>query len=766
MPAHAVRYFWRMDAGPRPLMLGMGWFPSTLGGLDRYYRALFEHLPGARAVVIGPAEGAPAGVCAVSSAGAPLPVRLWAYGRAVRALRGQTDLLDAHFALYAAGPLLLHRRRGPTVFHFHGPWAQESVAAERTSGAGRLLRRLLERRVLRAADAHVVLSAAFRRVLVEDYGIAPWEIHVWPPGVALDRFSPGDRSAARVELGLAEGAFAAVCVRRLVPRMGIEALLDAWAGILPALPAGSALLIVGEGPLAPRLAELASADALAGSVRLLGRVSDEQLARAYRAADVAVVPTLAIEGFGLVVLEAAACGTPSVVTDVGGLREAAAPLDRSLVVPAADTPALAARLRAASAGELPSRAATREHAERHSWETLAERHRALYARLSRGAREERLRVVYLDHVARLSGGEIALLRLLPFLAGVQPHVILGEDGPLAARLQQEGISVEVLPFAESARELRRDAVRPGAASPAALLHTAGYTARLARRLRRLQPDLVHTNSLKSGVYGGLAAKAARVPLVWHLRDRIARDYLPGPAVAGMRAMIGALADGVIANSEATLATLPERVRARGIVIADSVDATPLPREARPGPVVFGMLGRIAPWKGQDLFLRAFAGAFPDGPELAVIVGEPMFGEQDFEGALRALADELGIAGRVEFRGFREDVWAQLASFDVLVHASVIPEPFGQVVIEGMAAGTAVIAPDEGGPAEVIANGQTGLLFKARDETSLATAMCALAEDPGARERLGAAALQTAAEYHPRRLGPRFEELYASVLARR
>ena len=755
-----------MDAGPRPLMLGMGWFPSTLGGLDRYYRALFEHLPGARAVVIGPAEDAPAEVAAVASAGAPLPLRLWAYGRAARALRQQTDLIDAHFALYAAGPLLLHRRRGPAVFHFHGPWAQESLAAQPTSGPGNLLRRLLERRVLRSVDAHVVLSTAFRRVLVEDYGVAPWEVHVWPPGVALDRFSPGERASERAALALAEDAFVAVCVRRLVPRMGIEVLLDAWAEILPGLPAGSALLIVGDGPLASRLSELATAERLGGSVRLLGRVSDEQLAGAYRAADVAVVPSLAVEGFGLVVLEAAACGTPSVVTDVGGLREAAAPLDRSLVVAPADPGALAERLRGASAGELPSRVAVREHAERHSWETLAARHRELYARLARGGRDPRLRVVYLDHVARLSGGEIALLRLLPFLAGVQPHVILGEDGPLAARLQQEGISVEVLPFAESARELRRDAVRPGAASPAALLHTAGYTARLARRLRALAPDLVHTNSLKSGVYGGLAAKAARVPLVWHLRDRVARDYLPAPAVAGVRALVGALADGVIANSEATLATLPERVRARGAVIPDSVDAVPLPREERSGPTVFGMLGRIAPWKGQDLFLRAFAGAFPDGPELAVIVGEPMFGEQDFEGALRKLAEELGIAARVEFRGFREDVWAQLASFDVLVHASVIPEPFGQVVIEGMAAGAAVIASAEGGPAEVVADGRTGLLFTPRDEVSLAASMRALAGDAQARARLGAAARETAAEYHPRRLGPRFEELYASVLARR
>ena len=85
------------------------------------------------AAAFSPILPIPAGVCAVSSAGAPLPVRLWAYGRAARALRRETDLLDAHFALYAAGPLLLHRRRGPTVFHFHGPWAQESLAAERTS---------------------------------------------------------------------------------------------------------------------------------------------------------------------------------------------------------------------------------------------------------------------------------------------------------------------------------------------------------------------------------------------------------------------------------------------------------------------------------------------------------------------------------------------------------------------------------------------------------------------------------------------------------
>jgi len=66
----------------------------------------------------------------------------------------------------------------------------------------------------------------------------------------------------------------------------------------------------------------------------------------------------------------------------------------------------------------------------------------------------------------------------------------------------------------------------------------------------------------------------------------------------------------------------------------------------------------------------------------VLVGTPMFGEEAYELELHALVGQLGIEGRVDFRGFREDIWRELASFDVLVHASVIPEPFGQVVLGG------------------------------------------------------------------------------------
>ena len=786
-------------AGPHPrvLMLGMGWFPATLGGLNRYYRSLLEQLPEARGVVIGPAEDAPGSVTVLDDPQVALARRIWDFWRHARRAAAGAQILDAHFALYAAAPLLLAgRSRGrPVVFHFHGPWAQENIAAGDGSRIRYLLRAALERRTLRSADAHVVLSSAFRRVLVERYRVRPWDVHVWSAGVALDVFTPGaagDRSRARERLEIEAEAFVAVCVRRLVPRMGLDVLLDAWERIADELPDGSLLLLVGDGPLRKALSERVTAvdSRLSGRVRVLGRLSEEDLVEAYRAADVAIVPSVSLEGFGLVVPEAAACGTPSIVSEVGGLPEVVLPLDLSLVVPPGDVAALGERIVAAAGGALPTRTATRSFAERFSWPLLAERHRALHRRLLNGERDKRPRVVYLDHIARLSGGEIALMRLLTHLQSVNPHVILGEDGPLATRLQQAGVSVEVLPIAPSARDLRRNSVRLGlsAGAPLSALHTLTYIARLALRLRALRAEVVHTNSLKAGVYGSLAAKAAGVPVVWHVRDRIAEDYIPRSAVRLVRTLIRHLADGVIANSTATLQTLPADVRGDGDggrnggrgsgglswVIPASVQApdgtrTPADRRALSGgadPATFGMLGRIAPWKGQDLFLRAFAAAFPAGAEEAIVVGAAMFGEEGYERELHALAQSLGIAERVEFRGFREDVWPELGRMDVLVHASVIPEPFGTVVLEGMAAGLAVIAADEGGPASVIADGQTGRLFRSRDADALTTAMLALRDDPGERERLGAAAQGAVAEYHPDAVARRLERVYERVLQER
>ena len=137
------------------------------------------------------------------------------------------------------------------------------------------------------------------------------------------------------------------------------------------------------------------------------------------------------------------------------------------------------------------------------------------------------------------------------------------------------------------------------------------------------------------------------------------------------------------------------------------------------PFTVAVVGRIAPWKRQDLFLRAFAKAFADGDEVALVVGSALFGEDAFEAEMRALASDLGIAQRVTFTGFRDDVADLLSEVDVLVHTSTIPEPFGQVVVQGMAAGLRVIASAEGGPASFVTHGVDGILCEPKDVQSYA-----------------------------------------------
>ncbi len=752
-------------------MLGKGWFPALLGGLDRYFRDLLERQPAARGIVIGPAPGAPDRVVAVSRHDAPLPSRMLAFAAAAWRAAPEAEVVDAHFALYAIAPLLLRRVRSlPLVVHFQGPWADENVAQGDRSAVRRPLRRALERTVYRRATRIVVLSSAFRRVLVERYGVSPWNVRVEPPGVDLERFSPGDRNLARAGLELGASAFVAVCVRRLVPRMGLDVLVDAWARALPELPPDARLLVAGDGSMRGDLDQLIAAGGLGDSVRLLGRISDEALVDLYRAADLGVVPTRAFEGFGLVVIEAAACGTPTVVTRVGGLPEAVAGLDPSLAVASGDVPVLAARIAAAARpGGLPSRSATRRFAEGHSWEHVVARTQAVYAEaVAPEALESRLRVVYLDHVAQLSGGELALLRLLPALTGVEPHVILAEDGPLVDELVLAGISAEVMPMGERGRGLRKGNVVPRAVPAGAVLETVGYVLRLARRLRRLRPDLVHTNSLKSGVYGSIAARIAGVPVVWHVRDRIAPDYLPPATVALLRVMIGRLTSAVIANSKSTLSTLGPNSRARVIYspVLETRPATGSGGQIEERSLTVGMVGRLASWKGQDLFLRAFADAFTDRDARCVLVGAALFGEEDFEQRLREMVDELGLGARVEFRGFRSDVRSELARMDMLVHASLIPEPLGQVVLEGMEAGVPVIAPDAGGPAEIIRHDSNGVLYPLGDQSALARALRRLEGDPHLRTRLIAGGAATVADFRPVVVGARVEQLYRDVLGDR
>jgi glycosyltransferase involved in cell wall biosynthesis len=367
----------------------MGWLPEQPGnGLDRMYHNLVQTLPAAgvnvRGLVTGSADvphTSDGVVEAFASDTASLVSRLAAVRRRTRATLAEQDidLVAAHFALYAA-PLLDLLNDRPLVIHFHGPWALES-RAEGDSGLQAQLKKTLERFVYRRAHRCIVLSEAFRDILIQEYDVPPNHIHIVPGGVDVDRFDTGaSRRAARQRLGWPVDRPVILSVRRLAHRMGLEALIDAVAKVRTQHP-DLLLLIAGTGPLHDTLARQIDEAGLSEHVRLLGFVPDDDLPFAYRAADVSIVPTATLEGFGLITIESLAAGTPVLVTPVGGLPEAVAPLSPALVLDDTGPEALAHGMTEALTHpeHLPSAADCQAYARQHfSWSTIARQTRAVY----------------------------------------------------------------------------------------------------------------------------------------------------------------------------------------------------------------------------------------------------------------------------------------------------------------------------------------------------------------------------------------------------
>lgn len=350
-----------------------------------------------------------------------------------------------------------------------------------------------------------------------------------------------------------------------------------------------------------------------------------------------------------------------------------------------------------------------------------------------------VRVVVLDHTAQLGGAELALLRTCRALdpARVEVTVVLFADGPLADRLREAGVAVRVLPLdPRIARTDRAAAGRSALGAARSAAATLPFVARLATLLRDLQPDVVHTTSLKADVIGLPAARLARRPLVWHVHDRIAEDYLPAPVARALRVLARRGPRHVVVNSRATAGTLLPLPRGWTLaypgLAPEQVAADPAARPAPAAPVV-GLVGRISPTKGQREFVAAAALLAERFPAARFrLVGAALFEEQAYEDELRAQIAALGLADRVELTGWVGDPVAEIDRLSVLVHASPVPEPFGQVVVEGMARGVPVVATAGGGVDEiaVAADGTPRcLLVPPRDVPALAEAVARVLDRP-------------------------------------
>ncbi|MBW6486198.1 MAG: glycosyltransferase family 4 protein [Syntrophobacterales bacterium] len=183
------------------------------------------------------------------------------------------------------------------------------------------LRRWIEKRVLSKSARIIVLSSYTAEKLVRNYAAPRKKIAIVPGGIDLVRFAPPrDKNAAQELLGLPPGKFVMLTVRNLVSRMGLENLLLAMVEVLKKCP-DSLLVIGGTGPLEERLKTLAQDLKINDHLLFKGFIPEDELPDYYRAADIFVLPTVDLEGFGLVTLEALASGTPVLGTPVGGTNE-------------------------------------------------------------------------------------------------------------------------------------------------------------------------------------------------------------------------------------------------------------------------------------------------------------------------------------------------------------------------------------------------------------------------------------------------------------
>ena len=314
-----------------------------------------------------------------------LPAQLCAFTAAV--LReeaqhepGYYDVVHSHYWLSGqVGWLASDRWRVPLIHTAHTLAKVKNEALADGDHPEPRARVIGEQQVVDEADRLIANTAEEARQLVRHYGADPARTLVVPPGVDLDRFAPGDRAAARRMVGAAQDDVVLLFVGRIQPLKAPDVLLHAAAEMLTADPALRARLKVhvvgapsGSGLEAPRQLEQLAADlGIAESVRFFPPQPPARLAEHYRAADVAVVPSHN-ESFGLVALEAQACGTPVVAAAVGGLRTAVRDGVSGVLVEGHDPAGYAAAVRTVLTRRELLGAGARRHASQFSWERTAD----------------------------------------------------------------------------------------------------------------------------------------------------------------------------------------------------------------------------------------------------------------------------------------------------------------------------------------------------------------------------------------------------------
>jgi len=359
----------------------------------------------------------------------------------------------------------------------------------------------------------------------------------------------------------------------------------------------------------------------------------------------------------------------------------------------------------------------------------------------------RLRVLFLTSSSDRYGSDRAVAEMASSLSalGCDVAVSAPREGPLLDSLRDAGILTVVAPLCVVGRSM----------APQALFRSivASLRARadIVQALGWFRPHVVCSNT-SHVVDGPPLARALGARHVWQLRE-IERIPALGRRLYGRWLL--ARSDRILPISKSVEAAYFLTAAAESTVITDGIDVSHYRcQERRDWPTVFSpqrplrvlAIGRLTPWKGQDVAIGAVIGLLVNGAPLTlrVVGGALTEADRSFEQRLRAAASPYGTS--IIFEGEVNDVRRHYCWSDVVVHTATKPEPFGRVIVEAMASGSAVIASDDGGPREIVRDRIDGLLTAPGDVTALAAKLGDLVQSPSSVARLALAAQERAAKF--------------------
>ncbi len=333
-----------------------------------------------------------------------------------------------------------------------------------------------------------------------------------------------------------------------------------------------------------------------------------------------------------------------------------------------------------------------------------------------------MKILFLDQSGKPGGAELCLVDIAkPY----RDHCLVGlfADGSFRNLLEQNQIPVAVLTTGQI--QVRKES------SLAQGLGSLGQLAPLIAKVVQLAHnyDLIYANTQKALVVGALASVFSRRPLVYHLHDILSPEHFSQTNRRIAVTLANRFASLVIANSQASKTAFvaaggrPEitEIVYNGfdpkIYQSPKSNISQIRQQLGLDGFVVGHFSRLAPWKGQHILIEALAQCPVD--VTAIIVGDALFGEQDYGERLHQQVTALGLENRVKFLGFRSDIPLLMAACDLVAHTSTSPEPFGRVIVEAMLCGRPVVAAKAGGAIELVEQGINGFLVTPGNPQELA-----------------------------------------------